>query len=214
MYSSQRSTLCGCVQGCFRPCTPTLKYHPRCASSNTQGLLSQAISTLATITQQQCPQVLGGADLFLQGLIVPDSGLGTFAAGDLRVASIPKNEYPFAVGVMEAGSADIAKTGLKGKGLKLLHHFPDMLWALGDKSVPDASFTPNRIFPQVPIPSQHPALLHCHICNHMCHLRLKKQSSRLASISIVTDCYIATHAITVISGFENSLKPCKRRHCD
>ena len=89
--------------------------------------------------------------MFLQGLIVPDFGLGTFAAGDLRVASIPQNEYPFAVGVMEASSADIAKTGLKGKGLKLLHHFPDMLWALGDKSTPDSSFTPSRVFPQVRI---------------------------------------------------------------
>ena len=39
--------------------------------------------------------------------------------------------------------------GLKGKGVKLLHHFPDQLWTLGDKSVPDPSFTPLRIFPQV-----------------------------------------------------------------
>lgn len=93
--------------------------------------------------------MLGGADLFLQGLIVPDFGLGTFAAGDIRVASIPQNDYPFAVGVMEASSADIAKSGLKGKGLKLLHNFPDMLWALGDKSTPDSSFTPTRVFPQV-----------------------------------------------------------------
>ena len=94
-------------------------------------------------------QVLGGADLFLQGLIVPEQGLGTFAAGDLMLASIPQNQYPFAIGVMETSSADIAKHGLKGKGLKLLHCYSDMLWALGDKSVPDPSFTPARIFPQV-----------------------------------------------------------------
>ena len=96
-----------------------------------------------------CMQVLGGADLFLQGLIVPEQGLGNFAAGDLMLASIPHNQYPFAIGVMETSSADIAKYGLKGKGLKLLHHYPDMLWALGDKSVPDPSFTATRIFPQV-----------------------------------------------------------------
>ncbi|KAK9814155.1 hypothetical protein WJX72_001321 [[Myrmecia] bisecta] len=94
------------------------------------------------------PKVLGGADLFLQGLIVPPSGLGTFAAGDLRVATINSNCYPFAVGTMETSSEAIAKAGLKGKGLKLLHHYPDQLWALGDKSVPDASYTPARIFPQ------------------------------------------------------------------
>lgn len=110
-------------------------------------LCPRLIPSLYTYSEVS-PKVLGGADLFLQGLIVPDQGLGSFAAGDLRLASIPQNEYPFAIGTMEVSSADIAKTGLKGKGLKLLHHYPDMLWALGDKSVPDASFTPTRIFPQ------------------------------------------------------------------
>ena len=43
----------------------------------------------------------------------------------------------------------MARTGLKGKGLKLLHCYTDQLWALGDKAVPDAGFTPQRIFPQV-----------------------------------------------------------------
>lgn len=92
-------------------------------------------------------QVLGGADLFLQGLIVPDGGLGDFSAGDLRAVSVPGNPYPFAVGTMEVGSGEIAKTGLKGKGLKLLHFFGDQLWGLGDKSSPDSSFTLTRIFP-------------------------------------------------------------------
>lgn len=92
--------------------------------------------------------MLGGADLFLQGLIVQDGGLGDFSAGDLRAVAIPGNPYPFAVGTMEVGSTDVAKTGLKGKGLKLLHHFPDQLWGLGEKSTPDPSFTPTRIFPQ------------------------------------------------------------------
>jgi len=50
----------------------------------------------------------------------------------------------------QLGSADVARTGLKGKGLKLLHCYTDQLWALGDKSAPDAGFTPQRIFPQVP----------------------------------------------------------------
>ncbi len=53
-----------------------------------------------------------------------------------------------AVGTMEVSSADVARSGLKGKGLKLLHHYPDLLWALGDKSTPDSSFTIGRIFPQ------------------------------------------------------------------
>ena len=32
--------------------------------------------------------------------------------------------------------------------MKLLHHFGDPLWALGDKSSPDPSFTLARVFPQ------------------------------------------------------------------
>ena len=49
---------------------------------------------------------------------------------------------------LQVSSTDVAKTGLKGKGLKLLHCYADQLWALGDKSVPEAGFTPQRIFPQ------------------------------------------------------------------
>lgn len=37
---------------------------------------------------------------------------------------------------------------MKGKGLKLVHHFGDQLWAIGDKSAP-AGFTPTCILPQV-----------------------------------------------------------------
>ena len=48
---------------------------------------------------------------------------------------------------MEVGSEDVAKTGLKGKGLKLMHVYGDQLWGLGGKSSPDPSFTPQRIFP-------------------------------------------------------------------
>ena len=56
-------------------------------------------------------QVLGGADLFLQGLILPEGGLGHFSAGDHRVVCIPQNPCPFAVGIMEASSDDVARTG-------------------------------------------------------------------------------------------------------
>jgi len=47
-------------------------------------------------------QVLGGADLFLQGFIVDGpAALGDFAAGDLRCVRIPQNAFPFAVGTLE-----------------------------------------------------------------------------------------------------------------
>ncbi len=32
--------------------------------------------------------------------------------------------------------------------MKVLHHFGDPLWALGDKSTPDPSFTLARVFAQ------------------------------------------------------------------
>ena len=53
------------------------------------------------------------------------------------------------VGLMEVSSEQVAKRGLTGRGLKLLHHYPDLLWGLGSKSTPDDSFTPGRVFPQV-----------------------------------------------------------------
>ena len=49
-------------------------------------------------------QVLGGADLFLQGLIVPPGGLGEWSVGDVRAVAIPDNPYPFAVRPHEAAS--------------------------------------------------------------------------------------------------------------
>ena len=50
-------------------------------------------------------QVLGGADLFLQGLIVPSCGLGELVAGEVRTISIPGNRYPFAGAQMQPAPA-------------------------------------------------------------------------------------------------------------
>ena len=62
-----------------------------------------------------CLQVLGGADLFLQGLITPEGGLGHFSAEDLRCVSIPQNACPFAVGTMRAGVKPALGTDLSPK---------------------------------------------------------------------------------------------------
>ena len=94
-------------------------------------------------------QVLGGSDLFLAGFIVPEAGLGDWTAGDARCVRIPGHPAPFAVGLMECDRAAAVRSGMKGRGLKLVHHYPDLLWALGDKSVPDAAFTPSRVFAEV-----------------------------------------------------------------
>ena len=91
--------------------------------------------------------VARGADLMLPGVIVPQEGLGSFEEGDRMAIGIPENPQPFAVGCAQTGSEQIKETGLKGRGVKLLHHYPDALWAMGDKSAPNAGFKPSRIFP-------------------------------------------------------------------
>ena len=111
----------------------------------------------------------------LQGVIEPPTGLGDFEEGDKRSVALPNNHLPFGVGCMVVSSAAVATTGLKGRGLKLLHHYPDAcvprvcmlchsrrhvapdtnalptcsprLWAMGDKTTPDASFSPERVYP-------------------------------------------------------------------
>ena len=106
----------------------------------------QALEALHTHSEVS-PRILGGADLMLQGVIVPDAGLGDFEEHDKRCVALPNNHFPFGVGSMVCSSASLATSGLKGRGLKLLHHYPDAVWAMGDKSVPDPSFTPERVYP-------------------------------------------------------------------
>lgn len=92
-------------------------------------------------------KLLGGADLFLQGVLVPPGGLGNFLAGSVRSISVPGNPVPFAVGVMAVSAQEAAREGMKGRGLTLYHAFGDLLWHLGDKRAPNEGFTPTRIHP-------------------------------------------------------------------
>lgn len=102
---------------------------------------------LLTYSEVSPKVIVGGADLMLPGVIVPDEGLGEFEAGDVRGLRIPQSRFAFAVGRMLVGRSEAESSGMKGKGLGLLHHFPDALWAMGDKSVPHSGFTPERILP-------------------------------------------------------------------
>jgi translation initiation factor 2D len=105
-----------------------------------------AVKSLLTFSEVS-PKVLGGADLMLPGVIVPPAGMPEFAADEMMVLRIPENPYPFAVGEMQVDSATATGSGMKGRGLKVLHHFPDPLWAMGDKSLPCDAFRPERVFP-------------------------------------------------------------------
>lgn len=97
---------------------------------------------------QVSTKVLGGADLFLQGVIVPPEGPPSLAAGDIVSIAIPDNpRHPFAIGVMHISTADAVDAGWKGKGVRLLHVLGDGLWALGDRVLPHPSVTLSQIHP-------------------------------------------------------------------
>lgn len=83
----------------------------------------------------------------LPGFIMDDAQ--DWEQGQKMVCSVKEHPFPFAVGFMEQSSKASRDSGMKGRGLKVLHHYPDMLWAMGDKSTPDPSFAPTRIFPVV-----------------------------------------------------------------
>lgn len=76
---------------------------------------------LEVVIQAECAawQVLGGADLFLAGVIAPPEGLPHFSTGQLMAVRVLGHPLPFAVGVMECSSAEAAQSGMKGRGESL-----------------------------------------------------------------------------------------------
>ena len=102
------------------------------------------------------PKVLGGADLMLPGFITSDEGFEdgetsewaetSFAAGDVLALRARGNPHAFAIGEMAVSKAEAEACGMKGRGIKVMHHYPDALWAMGDKSTPGDSFRPERVF--------------------------------------------------------------------
>lgn len=102
------------------------------------------------------PKVLGGADLMLPGFIISDAEFDdgeksewaetSFAAGDVLALRARGNSHAFAIGEMAVSKAEAEACGMKGRGLKVMHHYPDALWAMGDKSTPGESFRPERVF--------------------------------------------------------------------
>lgn len=71
--------------------------------------------------------------------------LGDFVEGDVRCVMADGNACPIAIGVMEVNSADI--TELKGKALRVIHYFGDLIWELGGSSVPNPGFKPGEVEP-------------------------------------------------------------------
>ncbi|TRY65340.1 hypothetical protein DNTS_017860 [Danionella cerebrum] len=78
----------------------------------------------------------GGADLMLPGVVVSSSGLPELDQGDCCAVTLVMNRAPVAVGTAAMSSTEMRKSGMKGKGVNVLHTYMDQLWAFGDKTHP------------------------------------------------------------------------------
>uniref|UniRef100_A0A3B4UQH6 Eukaryotic translation initiation factor 2D n=1 Tax=Seriola dumerili TaxID=41447 RepID=A0A3B4UQH6_SERDU len=81
-------------------------------------------------------KLIGGADLMLPGVVVPSSGLPDVKRGDCCAVTLVNNRAPVAVGTAAVSSAEMHSSGMKGRGVCVVHTYMDNLWAFGDKSVP------------------------------------------------------------------------------
>uniref|UniRef100_A0A8C1RWD6 Eukaryotic translation initiation factor 2D n=1 Tax=Cyprinus carpio TaxID=7962 RepID=A0A8C1RWD6_CYPCA len=81
-------------------------------------------------------KLTGGADLMLPGVVVTADGLPEVQQGDCCAVTLVMNRAPVAVGTAAVSSAEMRKSGMKGRGVNILHTYMDQLWVFGDKSHP------------------------------------------------------------------------------
>ncbi|KAI8838911.1 hypothetical protein BC829DRAFT_492940 [Chytridium lagenaria] len=84
-------------------------------------------------------RLFDGADLMLPGVIVPTAGWeGSWKVGDLVGVVVRGYGCPLAVGTALVGAEEIKRSGfvMRGKGVKTLHSYGDLVWSAGDKSEP------------------------------------------------------------------------------
>ncbi|KAL8225868.1 hypothetical protein R6Q57_018425 [Mikania cordata] len=101
--------------------------------------------------------VVGGADLMFPGISINAEGLPDFLAGESWAVVVPGNPAPIAVGSTCMSSSEALKAGLRGKALKISHHYRDALWeSAEDRYVPNAGFLDDVVFedPSLPTTSQ------------------------------------------------------------
>uniref|UniRef100_A0A1D1XK90 Eukaryotic translation initiation factor 2D n=1 Tax=Anthurium amnicola TaxID=1678845 RepID=A0A1D1XK90_9ARAE len=85
--------------------------------------------------------VLGGADLMFPGIRIPPEGLPSFLAGQPWAVKVPGNPAPIAVGTTTMSTAEAMKASLRGKALRITHHYRDSLWESAEGHyVPNAGF--------------------------------------------------------------------------
>ncbi|KAL7884271.1 hypothetical protein AOLI_G00070410 [Acnodon oligacanthus] len=94
--------------------------------------LLPAFTTWAPVVQK----LIGGADLMLPGVVVSSAGLPDVKKGDCCAINVVSNRAPVAVGTAALSSSDMRSSGMKGKGVSVLHTYMDQLWAFGNKTAP------------------------------------------------------------------------------
>jgi predicted ribosome-associated RNA-binding protein Tma20/translation initiation factor 1 (eIF-1/SUI1) len=98
------------------------------------------------IPSQVSPYLIGGADLMLQGVLVPpEGGLPAFPAGAFVAIRVAGNPAPVAVGEAVVSSSAAAANGMKGRGVRVLHHYGDALWDAGGRVRPNDGFRGNVV---------------------------------------------------------------------
>ncbi|KAM3681533.1 hypothetical protein ACB098_12G003700 [Castanea mollissima] len=91
--------------------------------------------------------IIGGADLMFPGISVPVEGLPSFLAGETWAVKVPGNPAPIAVGATTMSSTEALKAGLRGKALRITHHYHDILWeSVEGRHVPNAGFYEDVVF--------------------------------------------------------------------
>ncbi|XVF29815.1 hypothetical protein REPUB_Repub16aG0003600 [Reevesia pubescens] len=91
--------------------------------------------------------VIGGADLMFPGIIVAAEGLPSFSPGEPWAVKVPGNPAPIAVGSTTMSSAEAIKAGLRGKALRIMHYYRDLLWeSVEGHYVPNAGFLEDVVF--------------------------------------------------------------------
>ncbi|CAF0740401.1 unnamed protein product [Didymodactylos carnosus] len=85
-------------------------------------------------------KLLNGAELMLPGLILPPTITPfTFRhvkKGQLCSICLDDNVYPIGIGQMTMDGDDMYMSGMKGKGIVILHIYQDYLWQTGTKTEP------------------------------------------------------------------------------
>ncbi|KAJ1772909.1 (ABC) transporter [Coemansia sp. RSA 1843] len=99
----------------------------------TQWMFPTVLPVLYTISSV-VEKLLGGADLMVPGLLVPEDGLPDLSKGTLVAICCPGNLAAQAIGVLTFDTKTVKSVaGAKGKAVLVTHTYKDYLWGSGSK---------------------------------------------------------------------------------